>query len=184
MYKVLEYFKKQGVSIDETQVLTLANPSKLEIIFSKSKEFSRFHVINAEDLCNGYKAHLKAALESARKDLERYQTPNFKTALYFIKDFIVDKTETSDRIKVAKELSARLTNMSQELNNLHTVEEIKEFSGRLKDACGFQKNTQENMPTIENYSSGRLGKKMQTFRDKLKEITKNDKSSEEYAESL
>lgn len=193
-YKVLEYFKKQGIDIDGVKILTLANPSKLNILHPKSKEFPRFKEMLAEDLCDGYKTHLKAVLLAAKQDFEKYQSPGIQTFIGYIKDWILGTTTTKDRIAFAKSMVNELALLYTELSQLKNPEEVKQFGGKLQarflgDQDAASKNRREDKEGKANnqnkssfFSPGKLEKQVNDFHEKLKSAAEYE--NEEYTSSL
>ena len=181
-YKALEYFKSQGVAVDEVQVLSLAKPSKLNIVFQKSPEYSPFYEMNAGDVCCAYRAHLRETIVTAHEGLKRYKSPGFMNVLYFIKDYFTESTLTSERMKTATKLAKQLVLMSKKISRLRTVDEMKAFSAELKSICSDAEKENQSISTKHKKSNSRLAQKIGMFREKL------DKSEqireEDYHQSL
>ncbi|RUR18427.1 hypothetical protein ELY21_08180 [Legionella sp. km535] len=177
MYKTLDYFRKQGVDISDVKVLTFSSSKIIErhlkIDVSQSKQFGRFREINAGDLCNSYLARLKLIVQSAKMDLEAYQSSSFMKFLYKLKDYITGSTLTKDREEIAKKLSEGLVDLSQEINSANTLESMKAVNEKINKLIdtAYQENVTLNSKHGKEKSHGNFAQRINFFRQQLGEMS-------------
>lgn len=168
MYRVLEYFSDKKVDISKAHVFTEQNIKELGLE-STPQYFTAYdanlYKTSAKTIYTNIKAAIKNNIDSIRDQIRKYQSNNFTTAIYQLKDTLIGSNLTKKRNELSKELDEAIDKFKSDIKSilpekfeekkLELTELITQFEKR-NNALSITNNKDEN--------NGRLAAKIALFK--------------------
>jgi len=115
--------------------------SQVSINSNKSKEYSQFYEMDANDSVNIWKGATKQTLLNANQDFKKYNSFNIISFIYLLKDYFIGSNLTKEKQDIANQLSSAIHSKYEEINKITSKEEMFEAVNQIIETIkGFENN--------------------------------------------